>query len=345
MMILEALLIAILVVLFVDASISDLQYSKISNKSLLFALGIGGLCSVVYYAIFAGDCLLPYCINNGISILISLSLYALGVWGAGDSKLLIVTVLLFPARLYCIGGETVASCFILISIIFIVSYIYVVFDTVYVGIKQRDLFRVNIKNRSLNVLEYVKGIIFFFLMLSIIDSIVGLLPDNILLDSTLLTAIHFVVILLAMKIVDKTNWIVVSIMSSIWILLLLLGVSKFGFGGVDWLAYALVVLLFVFRLFADKYNYKVIAIEDLKVGMILSLSSTLEFSKSRIKGLPEYSTEDLKSRLCEKDIDSIKRWSKSNNGKDKITIVRKIPFALFIGLGTVIFAVLEVLIN
>ena len=75
------------------------------------------------------------------------------------------------------------------------------------------------------------------------------------------------------------------------------------------------------------------------------MGSILLFAKSRVKGLPTFSTEDLKSRLSAEEVDSINRWSKTSSGQEAIVIVRKIPFALFIGVGTLLFAVWEVLVG
>ena len=66
-----------------------------------------------------------------------------------------------------------------------------------------------------------------------------------------------------------------------------------------------VILLVVFRTFAGKYNYKTIPVSELKPGMILSMGSILLFAGSRVKGLPSFSTEDLKSRLSAGEVDSI----------------------------------------
>ena len=79
--------------------------------------------------------------------------------------------------------------------------------------------------------------------------------------------------------------------------------------------------------------------------MILSMGSILLLAKSKVKGLPHFSTEDLKSRLSADEVDSVLRWSKTKIGQDTIVIVRKIPFALFIGIGTLLFTFWEVLVE
>ncbi len=73
--------------------------------------------------------------------------------------------------------------------------------------------------------------------------------------------------------------------------------------------------------------------------------TALSFLPSRVQGLPTDSTEDLRSRLTPEQAESIRRWEKSKFGKPYIVIVRKIPFAVFIGIGTAAFLVFEVVMR
>ena len=342
MIFLEAGLFAILAVLFLHTSYSDLKSGRIGNKSIIIALGVGLVCAAFYYYFFATDCLLAYSINVGLAIVISIVLYLLGMWGAGDCKLLVTTVILLPARIYCLNDRSLASCFLLIAIIFIIAYIYVVFETLYLGIKQKDLLKCS--KLTINWKSYIKGFLFFFLLLSLASTvIVNVLPDSVLADSILLTSIHFVLILIGLRFEEKANWNIVLIMGLAWAVSIIAGFSSFSLSGVNWISYIIVIILLVFRLIADRYNYKTIEITNLKPGMILSFGSVIAFSQSKINGLPKFTSEDLRSRITVEEVDSINRWSKTKNGQETITIVRKIPFALFIAIGTVLFVVLEVL--
>ncbi len=40
-------------------------------------------------------------------------------------------------------------------------------------------------------------------------------------------------------------------------------------------------------------------------------------------------SEDMAARLTDEEVDSIKRWARTKNGKDELIIVKKIPFAFF----------------
>ncbi len=344
MIFLEAYQIAILMALFVNTALSDLHSGIVRNKSILFALAAGIVSAIPYYVFFATDCLTAYAINLVIGIGVSLLLYALGIWGAGDSKLLSVTIMIFPARLYCINSRSLASCFLLISIVFIIAFIYVIADTLVLGIKQKDLFK--LPKMKFDLKGYLKGFLFFYFMLALFNGVLfAVTPDTLLIDDTLLAAIHFVVILLGLRIEKKANWYIVLAMGIAYVVMLLCKIVQFDLSVINWGAYVVVILLIMFRPFSDKYNYKTIPVSDLKTGMILSMGSTLLFANSRVKGLPAFSTEDLKSRLSAEEVDSINKWSKTTSGQESIVIVRKIPFALFIGVGTLLFAVWEVLVG
>ncbi len=344
MIYIESLLLAILIMLFIDATVSDLNFGIIKNKSIAIALGIGFVCLIPYFVWFATDCLLPYFVNNVISILISTLLYVTGTWGAGDSKLLTVTTLLFPARLYCIKDNSLASAFLLITIVFILSFLYVVIDTLYWGIKEKNLFRISKLN--FNFIRCVKSLLFFFFAFELINSVIFyFMPDNLLNDKVLLSSFIFIETIVFFYLEEKTNWIVILVMGIAYVVLFIVGFICLNINQTNWKIYIVVLILMLLRLIADKYNYRNIKVADLRPGMILSISSVLFFSKSRVSGLPSFSSEDLKSRLTKEEIDSITRWSKTQNGSDSVVIVRKIPFAIFISLGTILFTLMEVLVR
>ena len=81
-------------------------------------------------------------------------------------------------------------------------------------------------------------------------------------------------------------------------------------------------------------------------GMVLAYSTIVYFIPSTIKGLPkEKTTEDIRSRITADEAESIKRWETSKYGQPEIVIVRKIPFAIFISIGTVIYTFARMLIK
>ena len=102
--------------------------------------------------------------------------------------------------------------------------------------------------------------------------------------------------------------------------------------------YLLVLLVMWTTWIAGKYVYESVPTEDVKAGMILSRSTVVCFAPSKVKGLPQISYEDMRSRLTEEEAAAVRRWKDSKYGKATVVSVRKIPFASFIAVGVILFA-------
>ena len=100
--------------------------------------------------------------------------------------------------------------------------------------------------------------------------------------------------------------------------------------------YILVLVLLVCQMTIKTTIYETVEVEQLKKGMILTTFSSMLMQTSITKGLPGVSTEDLKSRLSSDEIESIKIWAKATH-TEKLTIVKKIPFAIFISIGMCLY--------
>jgi preflagellin peptidase FlaK len=96
--------------------------------------------------------------------------------------------------------------------------------------------------------------------------------------------------------------------------------------------YVLVLALLLAKIIMSTNLYEEIPVSTLKKGNVLSFASSLEFQTSRFKNLPGISSENLSSRLNEDQVESIKRWAASRS-VTSITVVKKIPFAIFLFIG------------
>ena len=108
------------------------------------------------------------------------------------------------------------------------------------------------------------------------------------------------------------------------------------------ISYSLAILFILLKVFIDEYNYQTINTAQVKKGMILSLATTIQFTNSKVQGLPKPSTEDLRSRLSEDEATAVRKWEKSKYGAETVQIVTKIPFAIFISIGTICYIILGV---
>ena len=71
--------------------------------------------------------------------------------------------------------------------------------------------------------------------------------------------------------------------------------------------------------------------------MIPATETVVMFQASRVHSLPKDASEDLSARITEEEAAAIKRWEKSSMGRSTIWIVRKVPFAIMIYIGFILW--------
>ena len=133
----------------------------------------------------------------------------------------------------------------------------------------------------------------------------------------------------------KEIWIFV--MGIIEVIVTVLTSYKERFTSIDGKMPIIFLLILIFKLYIDRFNYKIVPVEKLRDGMVLDTPSSALFQESSIEGLPSISTEDLRSKLSIEEISAIRQWSKTENGKSELVIVKKLPFGLFLAVGTILF--------
>ena len=334
MVVIEAFLISLLIYTSIYVTATDLKKGIIQNKIIIIVSLLSLIANTIYYVFFAKIFILAYILNLSVMICISIAFYALHIWAAGDSKLLMLVISLIPARIYY-AGNNVAATVIIMMLIFSIAYVYIISESIYLGIKEHNLFKIGaIKGDiKLMVKQYIKCTCLVTLFGFLIRFVLPQFYSN---NIELIMIINMIIILLSFnfKFFDK----VVPLIC----LVAITAVFQILFGGkvaISWRLYPVVLLVLILRFFAEKYNYQTIATSEVKEGMVLSYSTIVYFIPSSIKGLPSKTTEDIRSRLNGIETDSIKRWEKSKYGQPTITIVRKIPFAIFISIGTIAFVI------
>ena len=71
--------------------------------------------------------------------------------------------------------------------------------------------------------------------------------------------------------------------------------------------------------------------------MILSAGTVIGFRVSNVKNLPQNVQESMKAKLMEEEAQAVRRWEKSKYGQPTVVIVRKLPFAILISMGFLLF--------
>ena len=313
----------------------------IKNKWIFPAFGISFILNSIYYGIFVSDLIILYLVNIFASTVLSLLIYKFHFWGAGDSKLLILIASLIPARLYYDALIPIPTLVITVFT-FAIAFLYLVIEAITLGIKDKTLLKLSsgqsIKKR---ISGFVYGYIASYAYISLISIIeTFVFKDYIRNGSYIFILLNFFVVLTVFSFQILKKWyIIVPIMITDVVLMLVLSdISIKSLFSVK--SIIIVAVVMIFREIADKYNYKEIKTDDIKEGQILSFKTVLCFNASKVKGLPITTTEDFRSRITSEQAESIKKWKNSKNGQDTITIVRKLPFAIFITIGTIAFVML-----
>ncbi len=345
MYILEICLLLIVLYAGINATITDLKSSIISNRLIIRMLLLSGVLALLYYVFFARDLISLYLINLLCTMVFAFFFYGYHLWAAGDSKLLILIMAALPARVYYQNPFGPFPGFFVILLTFSLAFICTVIDSIHQGIKEKNLFRWSIQMPRFR--DLAESYFFMVGSMTLINiGLMNLFGYFIAISGFLITALDFLIVLtiiqLRMKISSKILRISTVLM---WVLIVIIqgtDILKLVRSRLDFRVWMIVLVVMLLRMLSEKYNYQKMDVDELKPRMIPSAHSVMLFQRSRVKGLPTCMTEDLRARLDETQLEAIRRWKNTKNGKDFIVIVRKIPFAIYISIGTLLFLLIEI---
>lgn len=343
MEVIEALKISLLVALCICASTSDIKCGIISNKIILTFSLFGLAVDVFDWITYNPSCFKYQLINIAAVAVVSIALYAFRIWAGGDCKLMIAISLLIPYDFYADLINKQISLVAVLAVIFGISYIYLVADSIIFAIKKKRLiskrkFAENLKSifgKWICCVSYI--VLIDQIIMNIFSNATGKISVFIVVINVSLTFL-----ISGLKIL-RNKFAVIGVFAAGIALKIIFNQPIIN--GFMVLNYATVVFFVILRIFIDEYNRETISTSEVKKGMILSTATTLQFTNSKVRGLPPVSTEDLRSRLTEEEAESVRRWENSKYGTSTIEIVRKIPFAIFISIGTAAFLALGVIMQ
>ena len=299
-----------------------------SNRSLAIFGACGIVENAIYYILFVNDLFWVYIVNFSLVAVISLLLFYTHSFAGGDCKLVIVMAMLYPSRLYLEYGRFNISLFIAVGLAIFFGYIYLVITSFIAVIDGKN--KVTKGYFISSIIGFVKNFavattyIVFIGMLSSIFNTHSLIQEWIVRIMCIAVAWYSSRLKLFKKWYVLGPVLVVDILMCFYFRVFPLGKSM------D--TYLMIIILLVCQITVRTNFYDEISLEKLKKGMILSMGCSVLMQNSRVRGLPGISTEDLKSRLTQEQVESIKRWAEGKK-INELTIVKKIPFAVFILLG------------
>jgi preflagellin peptidase FlaK len=313
--------------------VTDLRYEQVKNKVLLVFGGFAILLNVIFLIWTKDVNYKSYFIQVIAAVLISLFLYFYKIWAGGDCKLYIVIALSLPCN---IVTQKIYGISLLIFIPFLsfgIGYIYIIIDSIVQRIKTKKKNENILSNTIKAFVRYLSYYLLVVFVSSIVLKICELVRINTRLE-TIVTVICIVVVLLVSHFdVMKYKSVVLTLL----IVDVVLGVvnTELLLSSQTILLLIAIIITNFFRIFSNNYNYEEIGIGELKEGMILSAVSSVLLANDRRGKFKKISDESLSSRLTGEDISYIKELSDRNRKLTSVTIVRKIPFALFIAVSVI----------
>ncbi len=336
MYILETINVVLILCLCFLSSKSDLKTGLIKNKMLLPFFVIGILSNIAYYGFFVRDLFFEYLINVAVVSLISLYLFYSHSFAGGDCKLTIVLTVLYPARFYIVVGTSNTTLIFAVGFAIFVGYCYLVINSLWSIITRKT--KVTLKYIVSSLWVFIKSYISATLYIFVINAFLILLEMlgvgiNIWISRIVCMVIAWCVGKYSIF-KKKIPLIIVTVI--VTVLSILLKTLPFSINPEN---YTLVLILLFCQMAIKTIIYENIKVKDLKKGMILSAMSTMLMQNSITQGLPKISTEDLRSRLTENEIESVAIWAKATK-TDSLVIVKKIPFAIFLSVGYISYLLL-----
>lgn len=334
MLIFEALMLTVLVLTCGYVSYTDFRHGIIENRALAVSGAVCCVLNIIYYAVFAREYALPFLFDFIYLTVISIGMYALNLWAAGDSKLLFLVVFAIPGRLYSAGSGAAPAIYIVVFT-FSISFVYVVLESVAMSIRGKEkLVLPTFKGIGRFLKSYVSIIVYILA----VNYLVALaFPEFVGENASLIAMADLFLSIIIYKYPVLFNLQSVCLAAAASVGVIIIHGMKYGLDRPDPLVYVCVAIVLLLRTMAERYNYATIPTADIKAGMILSLQTVLAMAPSRVVGLPRTTTEDMRSRLTPEEAAAVVRWGASKNGGDTVAIVRKIPFAVFITLGVMTF--------
>ena len=333
----ESILFVLLFSLGGISSYSDIRHGLVYNRILLWFLIPGAILDVVYYVFFAPTLFLLFVLNNVIISVVSLVLFFTKSFAGGDSKLLIVISLLYPARFYFSYGDSRLTLLFALCFALFFGYVYLLAFSISGLLRKRQKVPKGYVKSYLS--SFGKSYITIFPYIILLNLCAKLFSDYLFTVNTfILMGICFVLAWTVNRIHILKKWyfvvpvIAADIGLSIWQKTIPFSVRP--------MSYLFTLVIILFQMTIKTGLYETIPTVSVKKGMILSTASSLLMQNSRVKNLPPISSENLGDRLTEEEAASVRRWATSSKGTETVAVMKKVPFAVFIILGYLCYLII-----
>ena len=327
---------SLLLVLGIISSYTDLKNNFISNRLLFVFLIVSSVLDAVFFGFFSRDLIKAFLINVLSVLFFAAVLYISHSIAGGDCKLMAVMALLYPSSCYVSYGGNSYTLLFAAAFSLIVGYFYLLADSVVALVRKKNTLKTQ------DIREYMLSFFKNFFAVEVYMAFLNLLLEflagkNITMNTWLLRLFCIILSWLIGSFSFFSSWYVLAVLCSADT------VFSFVFRTLpfttDFLSYLAPAAMLLCHIAIRTNLYEMIPVGSLRKGMILTNLTSVLMQNSRVKGLPPVSTEDLSCRLTQEQTDSVIRWAKYRK-IEKISIVRKIHFALFVFAGYVFYFIL-----
>lgn len=321
----EVLMLILMLALGAYCSYTDFICGKVSNKVLIGGFSAGLILHVCL--LFSG--MLPYyrtwIINMLVADFISIGMYYLDIWAAGDSKLFMALYFLVPPRLLDAGPLSYSIMPFLF--IFSLALLWTMCDTTF-RLLRREAHKKQTFEIKTFLLNYARNMIEVTGFYSVCYAVN---PDKMNTQPLFASVLLFLYVYFCSHVPLMKKWYIVVIHLGVAIAL---GIVQHRLPELPsiW-NIVIIAAVIIIQKYCSMYNYQLIRTSEAKEGIIPAMETVMSFQKSRVHSLPADPSEKMTARITCEQAAAIRRWEKSATGKPEIWIVRKVPFAVMILMG------------
>ena len=334
MIYIESFLISTLIFIGIYCTVCDFRKGKIPNFAVIIG-AVGAVIGEIVLFVFLGPDQLPVFLwHIVLSSVIAILMYLLKIWAGGDVKLFVLLSALTPVT--CLKQKIPLPEILIFVFVFSLAFLFLVIQSVVFLIKKEKTYPVT---QKFKLIPFISCVVFTMAIQAILRFVFrGIYSEYI----GAFLFLNIVLVLLFGKMKFLQNIICIIVCSVISVADIILSVLNYT-AAFDFRPLLVALLVIALRFFAGRYNYREIKTKEVKAGMVLSYATVFKFTQSRVKGLPQTTSENMGSRITQEEADSIIRWADSKYGQETIVILRKIPFAVFITAGYLIYIVIGLL--
>ena len=333
-------LVYFVLVLFIAGlgAFTDISSGCVRNKHLIVALVLWVMLAVTEAFLFHSSPvnILSITLNAILSVVTAIIFYITDIWAPGDCKLYIVISLIFPMQAYVVREGNIFPALDFVVYAFAVGYVFLLTTT----LTRKTAKKINLRpNFSL---KHYFSILANAGTISFLNVLLNTCAPEFFYANQVLCVLSFATLTFilqkkantAKKIIGFTGIVYIliqSILSGSWISTCMsLTVSLIVASIIEYISRR-----------GRANTYREISGDEVRPGMILSLSSLWAMRKCTDPELPTTTTENRRLRLTQRQAEAVKTWC--GNAHSNIMIVEMMPFAPFIA-GAAVIQVLRFLL-